>query len=121
MSRARRGTGFPVRTERSSLASFDEALSNNWLDVWYQPKIDLRRKCLAGAEALVRMRHPHAGLLWPEDYLGVLEEEGLLKLSEYSLGLILELTERQIVCDLPTIRQIAKEFKTSVIALAIDE
>ena len=65
--------------------SFDEALSNNWLDVWYQPKIDLRRKCLAGAEALVRMHHPQAGLLWPEDYLGALDEEGLLKLSEYSL------------------------------------
>src|SRR5262245_6833185 len=65
--------------------SIDEALSNNWLDVWYQPKIDLRRKCLAGAEALVRMHHPQAGLLWPEDYVGALDEEGLLKLSEFSL------------------------------------
>lgn len=149
--------------------SIDEALSNNWLDVWYQPKIDLRRKCLAGAEALVRIQHPQAGFLWPEDYLDALDEEGLLKLSEYSLittmrhwtlfaeagfglrlsvnvpasllpkipvkalvatyrpqsekwpGLILELTEDQIVRDLPAIRQIAKEFKTSTIALAIDE
>ena len=149
--------------------SIDEALSNNWLDVWYQPKIDLRRKCLAGAEALVRMHHPQAGLLWPEDYLGTLDEESLLKLSEYSLvtalrhwtvfaeagfglrisinmpanllpkipisalvaahrpqsekwpGLILELTEDQIVRDLPAIRQIAKEVKTSAIAFAIDE
>ena len=25
--------------------SIDEALENNWVDVWYQPKIDLRRKC----------------------------------------------------------------------------
>jgi len=149
--------------------SIDEALSNNWLDVWYQPKIDLRRKCLAGAEALVRMNHPQAGLLWPEDYLSALDEENLLKLSEYALvtslrhwtifaeagfglrlsvnvpanllpkipvgalvaahrpqsdkwpGLILELTEDQIVRDLPAIRQIAKEFKTSAIGLAIDE
>jgi len=149
--------------------SIDEAISNNWLDVWYQPKIDLRRKCLAGAEALVRMHHPQAGFLWPEDYLDALDEEGQLKLSEYSLitsmrhwtmfaeagfglrlsinvpahllpkipvsalvaahrpqsekwpGLILELTEDQIVRDLPAIRQVAKEFKTSTIALAIDE
>jgi len=36
-------------------------------------------------------------------------------------GLILELTEDQIVRDLPAIRQIAKEFKTSAIGLAIDE
>ena len=41
--------------------------------------------------------------------------------SEKWPGLILELTEDQIVRDLPAIRQIAKEFKTSAIALAIDE
>jgi hypothetical protein len=28
-----------------------EALRNNWFEVWYQPKIDLKRKCLAGAGA----------------------------------------------------------------------
>ena len=41
--------------------------------------------------------------------------------SEKWPGLILELTEDQIVRDLPAIRQIAKEFKTTAIALAIDE
>src|SRR6476620_8742477 len=65
--------------------SIDEALRENWLDVWYQPKIDLRRKCLAGAEALVRMHHPHAGLLWPEDYVALLDEEGSAKLAEHTL------------------------------------
>src|SRR5258708_5442012 len=29
----------------------DEALANDWIEFWYQPKIDLRRKQLAGAEA----------------------------------------------------------------------
>ena len=149
--------------------SIEDALSSNRLEIWYQPKIDLRRKCLAGAEALVRMHHPEAGLLWPEDYLGALDEENLLKLSEYALvtslrhwamfaeagfglrlsinvpasllpkipvralvaahrpqsekwpGLILEVTEDQIVRDLPTLRQIAREFKTSAISLAINE
>ena len=59
--------------------SIDEALSNNWLDIWYQPKIDLWRKCLAGAEALMRMHHPQAGFLWPEDYLEALDQEGLFE------------------------------------------
>ena len=36
----------------------DDALHNDWLEIWYQPKIDLKRKCLAGAEALARIRHP---------------------------------------------------------------
>lgn len=65
--------------------SIDEALSNNWLEIWYQPKIDLRRKCLAGAEALLRMHHPQAGLLWTEDCTGALDDESLVKLTEYSL------------------------------------
>jgi EAL domain-containing protein (putative c-di-GMP-specific phosphodiesterase class I) len=69
--------------------SIDEALEQNWLDIWYQPKIDLRRKCLAGAEALVRMRHPQAGLLWPEDYIDLLDNDSLIKLVEHTMRTIL--------------------------------
>ena len=47
-------------------AGLAEALANGWLEIWYQPKIDLKRKCLAGAEALARIRHPQHGMLWPE-------------------------------------------------------
>src|SRR6478752_7770363 len=65
--------------------SIDEALENNWLDIWYQPKIDLRRKCLAGAEALVRMQHPQAGFLWPEEYIDLLDSDGLTKLVEHTM------------------------------------
>jgi EAL domain len=36
----------------------DDAIKNNWIEFWYQPKIDLRKKRLAGAEAYVRARHP---------------------------------------------------------------
>ena len=66
--------------------SIDEALENNWLDIWYQPKIDLRRKCLAGAEALVRMQHPQAGFLWPEEYIDLLDSDGLTKLVEHTMA-----------------------------------
>ena len=51
----------------------DEALRNGWFEMWYQPKIDLKRKCLAGAEALARIRHPRFGVLPPSNFLpGVL-------------------------------------------------
>jgi hypothetical protein len=46
----------------------DEALNNGWFEDWYQPKIDLKRKCLAGAEALACIRHPDLGLLMPGGY-----------------------------------------------------
>ncbi len=34
--------------------------NNNWLELWYQPKIDLRSRLVCGAEALIRLRHPNA-------------------------------------------------------------
>ncbi len=62
-----------------------EALRNNWLEIWYQPKIDLKRKCLAGAEALARIRHPVEGLLWPESFLPGVDENSLALLTEHAL------------------------------------
>jgi EAL domain-containing protein (putative c-di-GMP-specific phosphodiesterase class I)/ActR/RegA family two-component response regulator len=47
----------------------DEALRKNWLEVWYQPKIDLRTRMVCGAEALLRARHPVHGLIMPVDLL----------------------------------------------------
>jgi EAL domain-containing protein (putative c-di-GMP-specific phosphodiesterase class I) len=40
----------------------DVALANGWLELWYQPKIDLRTGALAGAEGLVRYCHPIHGV-----------------------------------------------------------
>ena len=40
----------------------DTALANGWLELWYQPKIDLRTGALAGVEGLVRYRHPIHGI-----------------------------------------------------------
>ena len=63
----------------------EEALRTGWLEMWYQPKIDLRRKCLAGAEALARIRHPQHGLLWPEAFLPAMDEAELARLAEHGL------------------------------------
>src|SRR5271169_2867054 len=63
----------------------DEALSNNWIEFWYQPKIDLRRKQLVGAEAFARARHPSYGLLLPSAFVPGANDTSLLKLSEMAL------------------------------------
>jgi len=55
-----------------SRAPVIEWLSDDWLEAWYQPKINLKRKCLAGAEAFAYLRHPDLGLLAP----GELERAG---------------------------------------------
>ena len=59
-----------------------EALANNWIEFWYQPKIDLRRKRLAGAEAFARARHPQHGIVLPNAFLPGATEAAIGKLSE---------------------------------------
>jgi EAL domain-containing protein (putative c-di-GMP-specific phosphodiesterase class I)/FixJ family two-component response regulator len=49
--------------------SLKAALKNGWLELWYQPKIDLRTKLMCGAEALIRLRHPTQGLVQPGMFL----------------------------------------------------
>jgi EAL domain-containing protein (putative c-di-GMP-specific phosphodiesterase class I) len=64
--RARREDSTPATAR--PLIDIGEAIEQGWLEVWYQPKIDLKRKCLAGAEALTCIRHPDRGLLMPGDF-----------------------------------------------------
>jgi EAL domain-containing protein (putative c-di-GMP-specific phosphodiesterase class I)/FixJ family two-component response regulator len=49
--------------------TLEEALRKNWLDVWYQPKIDLRSLVVCGAEALIRVQHPDHGVIEPVNFL----------------------------------------------------
>ena len=146
-----------------------EALRNNWFEIWYQPKIDLKRKCLAGAEALARIRHPSYGILWPASFLPVSDEESTIMLAEHALlstlrawsvfdsagfnlhlainvpvgvllklpiptlvrenrpkaghwpGIILEITEDQIVRDIKQLHDVANRLRVSGITISIDD
>ena len=51
-----------------SVVDLDEALAKSWLELWYQPKVDLRHKTLAGAEGLIRCRHPVRGFSLPRAF-----------------------------------------------------
>jgi EAL domain-containing protein (putative c-di-GMP-specific phosphodiesterase class I)/CheY-like chemotaxis protein len=46
-----------------------DALREGWLEVWYQPKINLQSVSVCGAEALIRARHPEHGMIAPIDLL----------------------------------------------------
>lgn len=55
-----------------------QAVVRREFEVHYQPKVDIPSGRIAGAEALVRWRHPRRGLLSPGDFIGVAEEVGLI-------------------------------------------
>jgi EAL domain-containing protein (putative c-di-GMP-specific phosphodiesterase class I) len=59
-----------------------EALKRNWIELWYQPKIDLKTKRLVGAEALVRARHPVRGVIFPGEFLPGASEAEMMMLTE---------------------------------------
>jgi EAL domain-containing protein (putative c-di-GMP-specific phosphodiesterase class I) len=75
---------FSMRGARPQV-DIDEALNERWLEIWYQPKIDLRRKCLAGAEALARIHHPTLGVLLPGSFLVGIDDDRLARLTEHAL------------------------------------
>ncbi|MBU1358971.1 MAG: bifunctional diguanylate cyclase/phosphodiesterase [Gammaproteobacteria bacterium] len=61
-------------------ADLRQALAEGQLFVVYQPIIDLRTQALAGAEALVRWRHPERGIVPPIEFIEVAEATGLIGL-----------------------------------------
>jgi EAL domain-containing protein (putative c-di-GMP-specific phosphodiesterase class I) len=145
-----------------------EALANGWIEFWYQPKIDLRRKQLAGVEAFARCRHPERGVLLPAAFLPEATDADLTTLSELALasalsggerlsrlginllfavnipvsvlaklaisdlvqmhraevgewpGLIIDVTEEQIVADLALATELTRQLKHVDVKLAID-
>jgi EAL domain-containing protein (putative c-di-GMP-specific phosphodiesterase class I) len=147
----------------------DEALSNGWIEFWYQPKIDLRKKQLVGVEAFARARHPQDGVLMPGAFLPGATESALIALSEQALaqtlkaalnftklgvtlrpavnipvnalvkiavadivqsyrpqfekwpGLIIDVSEEQIVTDLALAVEITKNLQHLNVQLAIDD
>src|SRR5215813_975934 len=63
----------------------DDAIKNKWVEFWYQPKIALRKKQLAGAEAYARVRHPEHGVVLAGAFTASASEPATVKLSELAL------------------------------------
>jgi EAL domain-containing protein (putative c-di-GMP-specific phosphodiesterase class I) len=154
---------------QAARVELSEALKNGWMEFWLQPKIDLRKKQLAGVEAFARCRHPQYGVLLPGAFMPGATDQNLESLSELAItsvlktgqrlgklginmrfavnvpvsalvklpisdlvrahhdqteqwsGLIIDITEEQIVTDLPLAAELAKELARVNVKLAIDD
>jgi EAL domain-containing protein (putative c-di-GMP-specific phosphodiesterase class I) len=73
----------PIPPSPNLPVDVDEALGNGWLELWYQPKIDLRQMSLQAAEAQIRMRHPAWGVVAPESFIPTDRDPLFRALSEF--------------------------------------
>ena len=149
--------------------TLSQALKKDWLELWYQPKIDLATKRLAGAEGLIRVRHPKHGTMFPGSFLPGASEADMLRMTEQVIltalrdwedlsangvsvrlainapvsaftklplatmlreqrprsanwpGLIIEVTEDEIVKDLDIANDVAAQLRVHHCTLAIDD
>jgi diguanylate cyclase (GGDEF)-like protein len=81
-------------TRLQTVEELRTALSTGQLVMHYQPKIDLDTGDVRAVEALVRWNHPTRGLLYPDAFLALVEEFGLMpSLTRVVLALALDQAE----------------------------
>jgi EAL domain-containing protein (putative c-di-GMP-specific phosphodiesterase class I)/ActR/RegA family two-component response regulator len=150
-------------------AALENALRNNQLELWYQPKIDLKSRRMCGAEALIRSRHLERGILLPAELLPPSGDLLHLPLADFVIrraltdwsffasdhitpklainmpisifetpefvanlrkylpsdssfpGLIVELTEDEVISDPEFAREVAIQLKLYNIGVAVDD
>jgi len=147
-----------------------KALKRGWLELWYQPKVNLGTLKMVGAEGLIRVRHPELGVLPPIAFLPGASERDMLTMTERVIetalrdwsdcaalgmpglhlavnvpasafvelpiaqiiaqgrpksedwpGLILEVTEDQVLNNLEMANEVANELRRQNCSLAIDD
>lgn len=83
----------PVKSQASSRhkvteAELSQAIEKDELVVYYQPQVDLKSGKIVGAEALVRWQHPSRGLIFPDSFIPLAENNE--KLIESLTNAVLE-------------------------------
>lgn len=59
------------------------AITERQFMMYLQPKYSIAKNEIIGAEALVRWRHPERGMIYPDQFIPIIEENGFIKKVDY--------------------------------------
>ena len=62
------------------VSELKEAIRDDHLSLYFQPKLNLETNSFDGVEALVRWNHPRYGLVRPDEFIEIAEETGIIRL-----------------------------------------
>lgn len=80
--------------ELPSLEDMISAITNDQIDVHFQPKIHLKDQTVSGVEALARWNHPEKGFIPPDYFIPFAEKYGLIhKLTDQIIAKVCSYTE----------------------------
>ena len=63
--------------------SLPSAIDEKQFQMYLQPKYSIAQNHIVGAEALVRWQHPDRGMIYPNEFIPVIEENGYIKKVDY--------------------------------------
>ncbi len=80
-------------------AMLRQAIEKGEIDLHFQPKVNLSTSKITGVEALARWVHPKTGRIYPDDFIPLAEETGMIiPLGQYILEACCAFTRRLLDC-----------------------
>jgi EAL domain-containing protein (putative c-di-GMP-specific phosphodiesterase class I) len=76
-----------LRKQKESLDDIRSALDNHQFVLYYQPKVNMQIGSIIGVEALIRWQHPRLGLLSPNEFLPIIENNSMsIEIGEWVIN-----------------------------------
>jgi len=97
-----------------------KALQDDEFEVYFQPQYDVKSEKISGVEALIRWNHPEKGLIFPNDFIPLAEETGLIiNIGEWMLDSSCRIL-RQWIKSSPELANITLAVNISALQIATD-
>jgi len=90
-----------IQSQHESIANINRGIENNEFLMHYQPKVNMTSGIVVGVEALIRWQHPTRGLIYPKDFLHIINNHPIsIKLGEWIIETVLDQMEEWLAIDL---------------------